>query len=624
MLGLASVSPAGSVRHRLDDGRAALEGALADLRRGNPDEAIPRLRAAELSFRQARDTSRSGALSLAGWIPILGRNVDAVEAMARAGQLTASAGLRVARGLSSHQGGPQAVMPGADRIPVPSLHALASSLSEADAVMADAVSVLRSAPGTWLLPPLGDARETALETLVPVAYAVRTGATLVDRLPAFFGADGPRVYLFGAENPAELRGTGGLIGAYALLRARDGVVSLSGFRPIQSLPLLRPADVEPPNDDYRRLYDPYRSGTGFWLNTNMTPDFPSAARAYERAYETATRSRIDGVIAADPFAFEALLAATGPAFVPELGRTLAADDIVSFVTNEAYAQFDDPAHRKSVLGSVARSVLTRFLAVGGGMEDLVALLRAASEGHIHVFADDPALQGALINTGAGGRFAPSVAGDFLSVVQNNAGANKVDFYLDRSVEYVVRMDEDGDAAASVDIELRNDAPTEGQPRYVLGPNVPFHRSAGENTSLLNVYCGTCTLTTATRNSDAIQPVSGSELGSTFYQDFLTIPSGGRADVHLAYRVDGVWNGDRTHGRYRFVFDDRTLIRGTRLRVEIHVPPGTEVVDAPDDASVGGDTVVWQGVPNGDLELDVAFAAPFPQRLWLDVVDLFGD
>ena len=40
------------------------------------------------------------------------------------------------------------------------------------------------------------------------------------------GADGPRTYLLAVQQPAEARGTGGLLGAYAVLRAEQGVVSV--------------------------------------------------------------------------------------------------------------------------------------------------------------------------------------------------------------------------------------------------------------------------------------------------------------------------------------------------------------------------------------------------------------
>ena len=62
-------------------------------------------------------------------------------------------------------------------------------------------------------------RSAELATLHRQLHA---GSLILDGLPSFLGADGPRRYLFGASNPAELRGTGGLIGAYAILTMDRG------------------------------------------------------------------------------------------------------------------------------------------------------------------------------------------------------------------------------------------------------------------------------------------------------------------------------------------------------------------------------------------------------------------
>lgn len=47
-------------------------------------------------------------------------------------------------------------------------------------------------------------------------------SALAEHLPGFLGAKESRRYLIGAQNPAELRGTGGLIGAIGELTVHDG------------------------------------------------------------------------------------------------------------------------------------------------------------------------------------------------------------------------------------------------------------------------------------------------------------------------------------------------------------------------------------------------------------------
>src|SRR6478752_6272351 len=62
---------------------------------------------------------------------------------------------------------------------------------------------------------------TLFAEATPAVDAVGNSARL---LPAMLGADGPRSYLLVAQNPAELRATGGLIGSVALIRADHGAV----------------------------------------------------------------------------------------------------------------------------------------------------------------------------------------------------------------------------------------------------------------------------------------------------------------------------------------------------------------------------------------------------------------
>ena len=149
--------------------------------------------------------------------------------------------------------------------------------------------------------PVARARAEAIDELEESRKLIGSARVLADTLPAFAGASGPRRYLFFAENPAELRGTGGLWGAFSMVQAREGRFRVSRFRPTQTLPILPPERVAVPFPEYRENYGQY-GAPGYWLNVNMTPDFPSASRAALSAWEASGRPPLDGVITADPFA----------------------------------------------------------------------------------------------------------------------------------------------------------------------------------------------------------------------------------------------------------------------------------------------------------------------------------
>ena len=87
---------------------------------------------------------------------------------------------------------------------------------------------------------VADARFEAEEQVGLASQALDSASLLIEGLPGFAGADGPRRYLLIAESPSEQRGTGGIWGAYAILTADDGALSVGSFAPILTLPEAKP------------------------------------------------------------------------------------------------------------------------------------------------------------------------------------------------------------------------------------------------------------------------------------------------------------------------------------------------------------------------------------------------
>jgi ribonuclease PH len=482
--------------------------------------------------------------------------------------------------------------------------------------VAAAVDVVRRSPSSLVPGPVVRARSEALEELEEARDLLASTRALATTLPSLAGAAGPRRYLFLAENPAELRGTGGLWGAYAIAEARDGRFSLSPFRPIQGLPVLPPADVPAPFPEYRRNYGQY-GAPGYWVNINMTPDFPSAARAVLAAWGAIGRRTLDGVITADPFALRELLLVTGPVDARIPGVSVTADDVVPFLTNRAFARFTNPAQRKVVLGEAARAVVDRFLALEGrAMPRLQALARAVAQGHLKVFSSDPAVESALARAGVHSSL--DVGGDDLSAVIVNAGAGgKVDFFATRTVRHDVQLVPGGTVSATTSVTIANDAPRSGQPRYVIGPHVG---EAGDNTPLVAVYCGGgCRLVRAEREGRPVELQPGSELGVRFFRDYFTIPSGDQRTLAVTTEVPRAWTDAGSHGTYRLTIVGQTTIRPTRAVIRVRAPAGTRFVAGSDGVELEGGVATWRGVLEDRLQLELAVEKPpLLVRLWRTV------
>lgn len=616
---LAGVS-ALAVRRDLERGRDALARGKSALIAGKASDARDEFVRAQDAFGSGADRSRSLWLSVAGSIPFLGNTPDAIRAIADAGVETADAGTVLAGAVADLPGGLGALAPTETGIPIDSLAGITSAITRADQLTGTALDALEKASGTFVLSPVESARTDARTQLTDLHQQLHAGSLILQRLPTFLGADEPRHYFFGASNPAELRGTGGLIGAYSILTIDDGRMSFSAFRPIASLPILNVADVPSPSAEYSRNWDFYRTDEGFWQSINMTRDFPLAADETWLAYRAAFGQTLDGVIVADPFALEALMRVTDPISVASTGVELTQHNIVPFVTNQAYALFDTNKQRKRVLGRVAVAVLDGFLrARESALPRMRALLDAFADGHVQAWSVDPAMEQGLALTSVGGAFRPSGT-DAISVITNSASGTKLDFYQQRTVTYDVHLGPEGTATASLQVDLLNDSPTSGYPPYVIGPFKTYSRKPGQNVAVIDLYCDKgCVLQGATQGGRPVELGRYAQEGYPFFEDYVRTSSGDTATIAADLLLTQAWAGTDTGGTYRLSFIGQTTIRPTQVRVVVTPPDGMRFTSWGDSFSRDGDRLIYEGHPSGNLDLEATFAPSLFVRIWRDVV-----
>jgi hypothetical protein len=602
--GLVLMLPA---RGALQEGRTALLSARTALTQGDLSAAGRSFAEAEAAFGRAAGQLGNPLTTIAGLIPILGRTPDAVSNMADAGGLVARAGRELAEGTEELPGGLGSLAPTGGVIDLRSYQELGTSLRTARDLVIEADRLISGSARTWIPQLVADPLFQLQNELTTARRAVVGADALIGALPSFLGADETKRYFVAAQNPAELRGTGGLIGSYTILTVDRGRLRLGAFRPIQSLRDAIGA-VEPPNPDYESLYIRW-GGAGFWSNLNRTPDFPSAAVAIERLYEEVTGERLDGVIASDPDAFAQLLEATGPAEIPRIGVTVDAATVVPFVTNEAYVRFPDSVERKRILGDVAGQVLGRFLDAGASDDPVAAgraLIDAAAGGHLRFHSVDPGVQRGFDRAGVSGRL-PNPDGDFLAAIVNNNGGNKIDFYLDRTIRYEVQLGPEGTAEANASLMLRNEAPSEGLPAYIIGP-YPFKDAvAGENVSVVQTYCARgCRPTMYQVDGEPGEVERGTELGHPALLSNLRLRSGESARLDYRWQVPQAWSGDTGHGIYRLTVQSQPGIRPATLEVDIAVPPGTRIIRASEGLRIAGDRAAWRGQAEDITRFEVEF------------------
>jgi len=468
------------------------------------------------------------------------------------------------------------------------LDALAPALRELAQALGRAGDEVRAAPHRQLLGAVDRARVRFLEVVDPAAESMQLATDLADVMPGFLGASGPRTYLVSAASLSELRASGGLPGSWSLLVADDGDLRFDEFNPLDDL-MAPDGDATPPSAEFAARYERF-GALREWRNTNLTPDFPTAAHVMLQLWEAQGWEPLDGVIMTDTVAYQRIVERSGPIDVPGL-VTLTAANTLDFVGVEAYAAFEDQAERKEVLGGVATSAFERMLDVSDG-DDLRAtvatLVDLAQGGHLRVYASDPGTQSVLRRAGVGGEL-PDAEGEFAGIYVSNFAANKVDFFTDRRIEHRVVLRPDGETRSTLEVSFANTAPREGYPRHVLGPWTDV-TEAGDNLSFVSLFCGyRCEFDEIPEGAQA----GGTELGRPVVDLNLLIPAG--AERTLRYRTstgDAWWvDGDEiVVGIHHFV---QPTLWGTSLRVVLPVPADWVISGLPEGATVDEDQLIWE-------------------------------
>ena len=453
---LATVGLIFLARQRVSSGLDTLQKAQSRLTadallRG---QALPALQQAERDFSSAHALAANPVLAPWSVIPLAGSNVDAVRTLTSAAEHVAAVGAQAARDgsavLRSHP------TTGAERIAV--LDRVAAVAGRA-ATELDHVSL---GSDFFLIGPLGDARARFVDRLQRVrdavtnAQALATGAAQVLR--------GPRRYLVLAANNGEMRSGSGMFLSSGVATFGGGTFTLSEMGPSADRDL--PVGVALP-PQLQSLWGWLAPGR-HWRNLATTPRFDVTAPVAAQMWQASTGEHVDGVLAVDGVALQALLAAQGPVSVG--GQELTGTDALGYLLLGQYAGIPASAaaqaDRRDQLSAIAKAAVDTLSGRPWNAQALVSELSGVGKGrHILAWSRDPVEERAWKGAGISGELPP----DSLMVSTMNFGGNKLDQFLNVDSTLTITGRTDGGSDARVQLRLHNDAPT-GLPGYVAGPN----------------------------------------------------------------------------------------------------------------------------------------------------------
>lgn len=438
-----------------------------ELAQGRASEPLSQ---AKVSFDSASRLLGSPALAPLRVLPVAGRQLRSGRKLTTAAAEVAGVGASAVgdarSALSrSHRSGPERVA---------LLRELARIAGQAEARLA----TVDPGSGRALVSPLAARRQEFVDRLDEARRGLKEGRMALDGLISMLS--GSR-YLVLAANNAEMRAGSGMFLSIGELGTADGELSLSDFRPTSDL-TLQP-QVAPPIED-ADLADrwgwlvPNRE----WRNLNPTPRFMASAALAARMWRALGQPAVDGVLAVDPIALEAMVRVTGPVSVG--GRSLPADRIPDLLLHDQYVGLstsDPQARRREQLGAIARSAFEALQQRDWDVAELASALAQAARGrHILGWSARPAEQQGWAAAKLDGSLGPSS----VAVSILNQGGNKLDRFL--SVDARMQFERsDRSVGATLEVLLQNVTP-DGEPGYVAGPHPDSGFGAGDYSGVLSV------------------------------------------------------------------------------------------------------------------------------------------
>ncbi len=524
----------------LTHARAGVSQIRQALSRGDVAKARPALPDVQADTARARSLTHDPVFTVMSHVPYFGHTPAAVAGVSATADDVSTNVLPALIDAAAHLD-PTTLRDAHNRLDLNAIAAAQQPLATATEGLTYAVASLDALDLSGTPGRVRDAVTGVRDDLAAAGAQASAAAKAADLAPALLGADGPRYYFLALQTNAESRGTGGLVGAWGVLEADHGqlrIVRLASRKVLDNQKYPGPArDL---GADYAALWgdDP-----GLWVNANVSPHFPYAARLWLAMYADRTGHHLDGALALDPVTLSYLLGATGPTRLPG-GQQVAAGNVVALTEARVYARFPHGDNRRDAfLQQVARAAVDAVLSGKGNPTSMLkALGRAADERRLLLYSAHPDLEAKLADTAVGGSV-PDAPGPFVGVALDNGGGNKLDYYLRNSVRYTGAACPASDTApraTRIDVSLTNTAPTHGLPLYVeerndlaRGPHGQPLGHHGENLVYVSVYAAEgAQLVGATLDGHRVAPSIGTERGHPVYVFAVTLPAGQTQLLHL--------------------------------------------------------------------------------------------
>ncbi|KRF35068.1 DUF4012 domain-containing protein [Nocardioides sp. Soil805] len=567
-----------------DEARTELEAAKVALEAGDTDAAT----AAVDRAREHADTVQLGVQGPAGvlgqWLPVVGTSARDARHLGDALDSAVSIAEMGTATLPEITGDDATFFEGGN-VDIPTLERLVGTAGEVRTELASAQSSLTAIEATG---PgggrIGDARDSALEQVDPLADGLDDLMPLMEELPTILGAEGDRKYLLAILNPAEMYYSGGVALSYAPVTVSDGRVSIG-----ESVDTGANREVFEPRYWRKVKGNPFHKGRQRVMLAGLAPSWPVAGEETLNAWRALRGRNMSGLIAVDVIALARLSEITGPMDVPGYGRVDSSNLVETLIGS--YDDYADPSsrERKDSNKALVGLFVDRLLGTGQ-LPDKVRVLADAARGrHFAAYFRDDEVQDTLGDLAISGDLSQTKH-DYLGVLTQNTVGSKTDYWQSRRVSSDVRLRPDGSARVALEVEIHNDSAP------YAGPGIDPQE--GYFTRWAHLSVGTflprrAAVDTVTVDGTPIDFNVGDYFGRPFVRQSLEFPPQARRTVRLEYDVPAAAVRDGDTLTYGLDVDPQGMVRPQSVSVRLHLPEGFTAEELPEGWSAAGrGTVTW--------------------------------
>lgn len=359
---------------------------------------------------------------------------------------------------------------------------------------------------------------------------------LLKNIPVIFGRDQEKTYLVLFQNDKELRATGGFYTSYAVFKVKNGKIKIDRSEDIYSLD--NSIAVHPPAP--REIATYHKGVSQFNIrDSNLSPDFPSSVALFNSLYKkSGEKVDYDGIITVDSKVLVDMLTIFGDTQADGITFSAKTDKRCD-CPQVLYTLFDIvdrptpylKANRKGILGDLMYVLFYR--AIGFSPSKYWGTLaqqmfKNLQTKHILLYFVDPTLQKSIENLNFAGRVR-DYNGDFLYINNVNFAGAKSNMFVSESITSRSK-NENGRITREVTVEYRNPYPHSdcNLERGGLCLNATLR-------DWVRVYVPKgSTLVNFQGSLKKVQTYD--ELGKTIFEGYLEVPTQGRAQINVTYRL----------------------------------------------------------------------------------------